>query len=191
MPTTPSADAQAIATAQGAELAALSSPVTALQTAIAGGNLAPAAMVDPLLSLGYLGAGFMSDAAGLGTASTTSTSFGDVGNGSSTGFSSWTTPAISVAKTYIVWCRLSCYVTVGGGRVFFQLLVDGSAPANQPSTAQRIFLNTTNQQFSMVFPVPVSLSAATHTIKLQWKVDSGVTAQVDANDGRTFWISGG
>lgn len=191
MPTTPSADAQAIATAQGAELAALATPVTALQTAIAGGNLAPAAMVDPLLTLGYLGSGFINDAAGLGTASTTATNFGDVGNGSSTGFSSWTTPAITVAKTYLIWCRVSGYVSVGSGRVFFQLLVDGSAPASQPTTAMTIATSSTaGVHLSTTFAIPVALSAATHTLKLQWKVDSGVTGQVDANDGRTFWITG-
>jgi hypothetical protein len=187
MSVTPSADAQAIATAQGNELAALATPLTGLQAAIASGSLAPAASVDPLLTIGYQA---MNDAVALGTASTSSPSFGDVGNGLSTGFSSWTTPAITVAKTYVIWCRLSCYATTGGGLVSFQLLVDGVAPAGQPTSAQRIFLNSTLQQFPMFFGVPVSLAATTHIIKLQWKVSGTAVAQVDSNDGRTFWLTG-
>lgn len=149
------------------------------------------AIADSYLgAVGGLGSGFINDAAALGTASTTSTSFVDVGNGSTTGFSSWTTPAIPIAKTYWIWCRLSSYVTVGGGRTFFQLLVDGVAPSGQPASAQRIYLNVTSQQFPMFFIVPVFLSAATHVIKPQWRVDSGVTAQVDVNDGRLLWITG-
>ncbi len=164
------------------------SRITTAGVAVASRDTTVALADNLLCATGYQSA--ISDAAALGTVSTNSTSFADVGNGTSTGFSSWTTPAVPIPKTYLVWCRLSCYVTTGGGGVFFQMLVDGVAPAGQPSTAQRIFANTTFQQFPMFFAVPVALSAATHVIKLQWKVSSPAVAQVDANDGRTFWITG-
>jgi hypothetical protein len=47
---TPSTTAQSIATSQGNNLANLATPLTGLQSAIAGGNLGPAAMIDPILS---------------------------------------------------------------------------------------------------------------------------------------------
>jgi hypothetical protein len=151
------------------------------------------AIADSYLgALGGLGPTFISDAASLGpiAGGYSITAYNPVGNGTTTGFPTWTTPSIPIAKTYWLWCICSCYVTVGGGRVFFRFNVDGSAPAGQPATAQRLFFNTVNQQLKFMFCAPVSLTTGTHVVKLEWQVDIGVTAQADANDGRTFWITG-
>lgn len=54
MPFTPSTTAQAIATTAGSNMASLTTPLTALQTSIAGGNLAPAAYIDAFSSYSYI-----------------------------------------------------------------------------------------------------------------------------------------
>jgi hypothetical protein len=145
----------------------------------------------------YLGAfgiqGALSDANGLGTATTASATFVDVGNGSTTGFSSWTTPSIQIARTYLIHASFTAYMTVAGGNnnAFFQLLVDGSAPSGQPTGTARIAWATTLDPKQIYFAVPVSLSAGTHAVKLQWKVNNvAMTIGVDVVQGRTFWITG-
>jgi len=143
------------------------------------------AIADSYLgSVGFLGSTFMSDAFATGGVSYSTNAYNDVSV-----LTSWTTPSIPVAKTYLIWCRTCCYATATGG-VSFRITVDGSAPSGQPASAQKLFLNLINQRFVWTFAVPVSLSAATHTIKLQWIVDVGTTAAMDGNDGRTFWITG-
>lgn len=146
------------------------------------------ALLDSVLcSVGYQA---QNDAFALGSATTTSTSFVDVGNGSSTGFSSWSfTPP--VAKTYLIDVNCSAYKSAssGGTQLWFQLLVDGVA---QPSTSEMTTFFAANlDQKHVTFSVPVALSAASHTVKLQWKVTSGMTANVDAaTEGRCFRVRG-
>lgn len=132
-----------------------------------------------------------SDAAALGSASTTSTTFVDVGNGTSTGFSSFTF-TVSVAKTYLIHSACTVFKSASSGSTLmsFQLVVDGSAPSgSSPSTAAQFFGSEGSKYF--YFVVPVALSAGSHTIKLQWKVSSGMTANVaGGEEGRTFWVTG-
>jgi hypothetical protein len=146
------------------------------------------ALCDAILcSTGYQA---QNDAFALGSATTTSTSFTDVGNGSSTGFSSWAFTA-PVAKTYTIDVNCSAYKSAssGGSQLWFQLLVDGVA---QPTTSEMTTFFATNfDQKHFVFSVPVALSTGSHTFKLQWKVSSGMTANVDpATEGRCFRVRG-
>lgn len=146
------------------------------------------AMFDAILcSVGYQA---QNDAFALGSATTISTSYVDVGNGSSTGFSSWSfTPP--VAKTYTIDVNCSAYKSAssGGSQLWFQLLVDGVAQSN--TSEMTTFFGTNFDPKHLVFSVPVALSAASHTIKLQWKVSASMTANVDAaTEGRCFRVRG-
>lgn len=146
------------------------------------------ALLDGMLcSVGYQA---QNDAFALGSATTTSTSFVDVGNGSSTGFSSWTFTA-PVAKTYTVDVNCSAYKSAssGGSQLWFQLLVDGVAQTN--TSEMTTFFAANLDQKHLVFSVPVALTAGSHTVKLQWKVSASMTANVDAaTEGRCFRVRG-
>lgn len=143
------------------------------------------AMIDALLC-GVGQQGLQSDAFALGSATVTSTSYVDVGNGSSTGFSSWTFTA-PVARTYVIDVNCSAYKSAssGGSQLWFQLLVDGVAQPNTSEMTTFFAANFDPKKF--IFSVPVALSAASHTVKLQWKVSASMTANVDpATEGRCF-----
>lgn len=140
-----------------------------------------------LSSVGYQA---QSDGAGLGTATTNATSFADVGDGTTTGFATWTY-TIPVTKTYLLLVGLSCWVTVGGYQVIFQTMVDGSAPSGQPGNAQKFFFNTASEHNRLNFAVPIAFTAGSRVIKLQWKVsDALTTATVDIYDFRCFTLIG-
>lgn len=141
---------------------------------------------DILCATGYQA---QSDAAGLGTATTASTAFADVGNGSSTGFQTWSFTA-PIAKTYLLRVDLDAFVTVAIGRVSFQVAVDGTAPGGQPSNAASFFFNQTAVHARLSFVVPIALSAGAHTIKLQWKSDGSATANVNTDSFRCFTMTG-
>jgi hypothetical protein len=146
------------------------------------------ALLDTMLcSVGYQA---QNDAFALGSATTTSTSFVDVGNGSSTGFSSWTFTA-PVAKTYLIDVTCSAYksASAGGSQLWFQLVVDGVAQPNTSDMTTFFGMNLDPKKF--VFSVPVALSAGSHTVKLQWKVSASMTANVDpTTEGRSFRVRG-
>lgn len=155
----------------------------------------PIAVVDTLVALQdsmlcSIGYQAHNDAFALGSASTTSTSFVDVGNGSSTGFSPWTF-SVPVAKTYLIGVNCSAVKTASAGSTVltFQLLVDGVA---QPAQSDMMTWFASNfDQKHFVFSVPVALSAGSHTVKLQWKVSASMTAAVDpATEGRHFMVTG-
>lgn len=146
------------------------------------------ALLDSMLcSVGYQA---QNDAFALGSATTTSTSFVDVGNGSSTGFSSWTFSA-PVAKVYTIDVTCSAYKSASslGSQMWFQLLVDGVAQPNTSEMTTFFGMNLDPKKF--IFSVPVALSAGSHTVKLQWKVSASMTANVDAaTEGRCFRVRG-
>lgn len=133
--------------------------------------------------VGYIG---QNDQSALGTATTSSTTFVDVGNGSSTGFASWTAPAAKVTKTYTLSVTVRAYVpTVGStGTVSFQVLQDGVAIGSQPTEVARISASSSTQYLSVSWRIPVSqTSGVAHVYKLQWKVgnasdQAGVTTGV-------------
>lgn len=130
---------------------------------------------------GYIG---QSDQLGLGATSTTSTTFANIGNGSSTGYAQWTTPSLPFTKTYLLFVNVAAYATVvaGAQTVLYQILVDGSAPGGQPANAMRQPLEVAEGVAPTSFMVPLSLTAGTHTIDIQWKVSgAGNTMNVNSN----------
>jgi hypothetical protein len=127
-----------------------------------------------------------SSAAALGAASTNSTSFADVGNGSSTGFSSWTVSA-PVTKTYMLTADLSLYASVLGFFYTFRVVVGST---NYEAAHMNGSFVAINAAHSKAFSVPVALVAGNNTIKLQWKTDGGLTAAVDTNSYRSFSLIG-
>lgn len=141
---------------------------------------------------GYFGS---NDQSALGTATTSSTTFVDVGDGASTGFASWTAPTTKVTKTYIMRVTVRCYVpTVGStGTVAFQVLQDGVAIASQPTEIARISASSSSQYLSTSWSIAVPQTAGTaHVYKLQWKVgnasdQAGVTTGVGQLQ---MWIEG-
>jgi hypothetical protein len=145
-------------------------------------------MSDVMLSsLGLIG---QSDANALGAASTSATIFGDVGNGSSTGFPSWTV-SVPIAKTYLLHVSVRNFMTVPGSTVtYYQVVVDGNV-ISQPVASSRVVCNASNTYSFASWQVPISFSSTgNHTIKLQWKVDSGATANVDTIATRMFTLVG-
>ena len=85
---------------------------------------------------GYFG---QNDQTALGAASTSSTTFVDVGNGSSTGFAPWTAPTTRVSKTYMLHVHLLYYMSAIGASALtqFQVLQDGVAISSQPTSIAR------------------------------------------------------
>jgi hypothetical protein len=174
------ANATPCATDMAARLTTSGVPVSVRDTLVA--------MFDSILcSVGYQD---HSDAFALGSASTSSTTFVDVGNGSSTGFSPWTF-SVPVAKTYVISVNASAVKTASTSSTVltFQLLVDGVA---QPAQSDMLTWFAANfDQKHIIFSVPVALSAGSHTVKLQWKVSASMTASVDpATEGRHFMVTG-
>ena len=143
-----------------------------------------------LLSFGHQA---YSEAASLGSTSTSSTTYVDIGDGAATGFSTfaWTAP---VAKTYVVQVAVDGYLSVLGANGFlhYRLLVDGSEPAGHPTAENRFAFSEANVRRRITFSVPVLFTAAAHTLKLQWKVgDAGSTANVNSTfEMRSLRITG-
>jgi hypothetical protein len=131
-----------------------------------------------------------SDAAALATtAVTTSTTFVDVGNGSTTGFVAWTFTMPRDTNCYLR-VDLSCYMTNAAGQVYFQVLMDGSAPT-QPTAGATFFFNQLSTHARMSWGFFLTVPAGSRTFKLQWKVQSGTQqAVVDSNDWRSFTLIG-
>ena len=144
------------------------------------------AMADGIL--GVVGYQSQADAAALGTATQATTTFADVGNGSSTGFSVYTFTA-STTKTYLVNVDLSCYMTVAADQVQFQLMKDGVVVFD--SDAARFYFNNLVSRMRLSFRCPVAMTAGANVLKLQWKIRDGAgTVSVDTNDFRCFTVLG-
>ncbi len=140
---------------------------------------------------GYFGS---NDAQALGTATTTSTTFVDVGNGSSTGFASWTAPTTKVTKTYTMRITVRSYMPTLGSSVttYFQVLQDGVAIASQPTAAASQSFGTTISYLQTTWSIAVPCTAGSaHVYKLQWKVGGTDTAGVTATVGTLqYYITG-
>jgi hypothetical protein len=130
-----------------------------------------------ITGFGYIG---MSDQAGLGSTSTTSGTFADIGDGTTTGFATWTTPSIALAKTYLLQVTVTAYYTGLSGKASYQILVDGVAVPGQPTNAASQWIETAEGQAPTSWMIPVALTAGTHVIKIQWKT-SVATLNVNAN----------
>lgn len=141
---------------------------------------------------GYIGE---CDLAPLGAASTSSTTFVDIGNGSSTGFAGCTISA-PVAKTYLLEIKLVHFMSVlaGNQQTLYQVTVDGSAPGGQPTNVMIFAFAASGTYYPNSFTVPLSLSAGSHTFKLQWKVDNGSSVAnitSNANSHLQYVLTGG
>ena len=129
-----------------------------------------------------------SDQSVLGAASTSSTTYVDVGNGTSTGFATWTAPASSVTKTYMLRVTVRFFMSTLGatGTTMFQVLQDGATIGGHPSNANKAPVGIASTTYNLcTFGVVVTQTAGVaHVYKLQWKVNDGAaTANVSAGVG--------
>lgn len=193
---TPSnADAQAVAQKVVTQLATVTGigsaavVTTPIDDTTVGGGAQIATADAMLAALGYQA---YNAAASLGSTSTTSTTFADIGNGTSTGFASWVWTA-PLAKTYLVWCWVDLTVSAIGttGVVAVTLNIDGSIPF-QPIALQSFTFSATNTRHRLSWGVPIAFSAGSHTLKLQWKVGDGATTAnlTGTSEQRTLLITG-
>ena len=130
----------------------------------------------------------MTDQSALGAASTSSTTYVDVGNGSSTGFASWTAPVTPVTKTYMLRVYVRTFMSTVGttATTYFQVLQDGATISGHPTNATKAPVGVASTTYNLcVFEIPVTQTAGTaHVYKLQWKVgDAGATANVTTGVG--------
>lgn len=144
------------------------------------------AMADGVM--GTVGFQSQSDAAGLGTATNATAVFAAVGNGSSTGFTTWSFSA-PTSKVYQVAVDLSCYMATASDMVHFRLMKDGSTVFDSP--AARFLFNSTGVHHRISFRCPVAMVAGANVLSLDWKVLNAVgTATVDTSDFRCFTVMG-
>jgi hypothetical protein len=181
MPFTPSTAAQNAAALAGANQAALASPLIALRDSIVAGNLAPAALIDAILSaVGYQGRDVS-----FGAGTTTSASYVNA-------FGSWTFSA-PIAKVYLLHIDavVSSSVLVGGrSQANFQVLVNGSPVAIDGGQAIIDMISSTNY-WSGSWRVPVTLNAGNNTIQLQALQNvAGANIGFAGSAHRTFTITG-
>lgn len=142
---------------------------------------------------GYQG---QSDQSALGAASTSSTTYVDVGNGSSTGFASWTAPAAPATRTYTLRVTVRAFMSVLGSNATaqFQVLQDGATISGHPTNINRMSARQAGDYETCTFDVAVPQTLGTaHVYKLQWKVVSGdTTINVTAGVGQLqFYLTGG
>lgn len=174
MPYTPSAAAQSTAALAGSNMASLTTPLTALQTSIAGGNLAPAAYLDAALSA----VGFqLEQNITLGTASTASSTLASVPSASFT-FTA------SIAKTYLVHCDFGCFASAVTG---FQLaiVVNGSAG---PTVSVCMPAAGTTAGFHLMHSA--ACIAGTNTITVQWAIASAATLSTNGLSYANYIVTG-
>jgi hypothetical protein len=140
-----------------------------------------------LLSVGYQD---RNAAATVGSFTTTSGSFVDIGNGSSTGFSTYTFAA-PIAKTYLVSVDLSCYLSgLGGGNGFQLQLVNATTSASYSDAATKFEVNSAGQVQHYAFRFGVPMNAGSNVLKLQALALTGCTFAVDSLCFRCFTVTG-
>jgi hypothetical protein len=170
---TPSTAAQNTAALAGSNQASLAAPLTALQTSISGGNLAPAALFDALLS--SLGTQLESNNA-LGNNTTTSNSFADVPGSSIT----FTAP---IAKSYTVHCDFA-FIFNSGSNANFRLVVNGS---NGPTL---ITGAPSSGHTAIHLMHSATCVAGANTIKVQWAANAVASISTNSNDYANYIVSG-
>ncbi len=124
----------------------------------------------------------------LGTASRGANTFADIGNGTSTGFATWSFSA-PIAKTYLVHVDLECYMTVAGDAVVFQV-VNTTTSVNYTDASAQITMTALNSRTACHFMLPVVMNAGANVLKIQWKTTGVGTATVDVADFRKFTVTG-
>ncbi len=129
---------------------------------------------------------------GITNAATSSTTFVDVGNGTTNGWAPWTGVVIPATKTYLLHVDLTnFYLSVAGGFniIYFQIAVDGTAPTQLVSTPFRA-MSALNTREDKAWRTAVALAAGSHSFKVQWKVDNAAaTANMDGFSVRCLTIS--
>lgn len=184
MPT--NSDATAVATDTVARLNTSPSPNVG---AVLGDALV--ALQDSMLcSTGTQGHNAVAGLTGAGDATTSSTTFVDIGNGSTTGFTTWSfTP--SITKTYLVIVSVSTHMSVRSNSGFtdYQLVVGANTYA--PADAFNWF-GFANDAISKTFHVLAPMVAGVAvTLKLQWKVRNvGDVANCNNVGSRAFTVTG-
>lgn len=141
--------------------------------------------------------GFQSQSSvyGTGTATTNSTSFGNVGdNGATTGWTDWAFTA-PVARFYTLHVDLDCYMTVASDMVAFTVTQDAGGGfagiTGQPTQTATQWFDTLLQHTRMSWRLKAPCAAGTNTFRLQWKVINGVgTARMNTLSYRCFTIIG-
>jgi hypothetical protein len=183
----PSAAAQATAALAGSNQAALAAALVALQNSISGGNLAPAALIDAILS----SVGYRDQSVAMSTSATTnSTSFVDA-----TGWASYTFNA-PIAKTYVVHVDLAVFLSAGNGYAYFQLVNTTTSTNYAPADAvvylpSGLTVAATQLSVPKSFRIPVLMAAGNNVLKLQWKQSGGATIGTDiSSTPRTFTVTG-
>ncbi len=124
----------------------------------------------------------------IGTATRGANTFADVGNGTSTGYTTWSFSA-PIAKTYLVHVDLQCYMTVAADSATFQL-VNTTTSINYGDASAQITMTALNSRTACHFLLPVVMQSGANVLKLQWKTTGVGTAQVDVADFRKFTVTG-
>lgn len=142
--------------------------------------------------LGGMGYQAFNEATGLAAANNAaSTSFGTVGNTTSTGFSDYTFVA-PVAKTYLVRVHVCffCSVFAAGDFVGWQLK-NTTLGTTAPNGTAAIFPSAANQRIRATFDFPLAMQAGNNVLQMQWRSGTvGTTANVTTGDYRVFAITG-
>lgn len=175
----PSTAAQNTATLAGSNQASLASPLTALQDSITNGNLAPAALIDAILS----STGYQGQDVSTSSATISSASFVNI-------WGQWTFNA-KVAKTYLLHLDVCLSAaTLVGGRALAQLslVVNGSTVPFLTNSPVIDMISTVNY-WNGSWRGPIALNAGNNTIQLQGAAVVG-TFSLGGNGQRTFTITG-
>jgi hypothetical protein len=184
MPFVPSTTAQQIAALAGTNQAGLATPLTGLQASIAAGNLAPAALIDAIVSC--FGPQYHGRWASLGVATTTGGSMGPVGNGTSTGFPSAVfTP--KVTRNYSMLITAMSKNNTVGGITWWDFQKDGAGLALTPPWMGHHAL--ANGHVSIATQTKADLVAGiSYTFRLLWGSGGADICTVDGNDGWSLII---
>jgi hypothetical protein len=115
------------------------------------------------------------------------TTFADIPGFSSKTLTGMTGPTRQY--TIAVDVAIYCSALVGGGDVIsYRLVIDST---NYTTNSSHTFCYAINQGFAAHFVFAATLTAASHTLKLQWKSNSNVThMNTDGNGFLTYTVMG-
>lgn len=178
----PSTAAQNTAALAGSNQASLAAPLPALQSAISGGLLAPAAYLDAILS--SVGLQGQPTSGALSAQNTTSTSFANL-TGATFTFNA------PIAKVYEVQIQISPFINGATDNMNFRLLNNGSSAADNTTNAS-MHLAITAASLGvyqlMTFIVPVTCVAGANVLQLQWRLQFGNPSAVLRVDGDSHFV---
>ena len=127
-------------------------------------------------------------AIGVGTASTSSATYADIGDGVTNGYADFTTPSLPAGTYLYMYSFQGIYGGGGGiGRVDFQLVIDGSVPADEIDRPG-VGSSTAYSTFATRSVIVTHGSTATHAVKVQWKSRAGTISQDGGYSSRSIII---